>query len=110
LVGWAVGNFGLFGVEAQPVKIPWLNIMGACFGLASLFVYFFISPTVSDDEADRTTTDEDHESIGDSRPAKSVSGINVSIQGEVLEPHSNAAMRFFWDKYTMLSAARARIH
>mmetsp|Transcript_2908 Transcript_2908/g.6797 ORF Transcript_2908/g.6797 Transcript_2908/m.6797 type:complete len:359 (-) Transcript_2908:199-1275(-) len=42
LVGWFTGFFGLFGLEKDDLNIVWLNVLGVCFGLASLLTSFFV--------------------------------------------------------------------
>ena len=43
VVGWSVGNFGLFGVDAECVPVPWLNYVGFALACFSLVIYGCVS-------------------------------------------------------------------
>jgi glucose uptake protein GlcU len=46
IMGWASGNFGLFGLNKQETDIPALNYVGVCVAAASVLCYAFVKPTV----------------------------------------------------------------
>lgn len=46
LFGFSVGRFGLFGVDKETVSDDALNYVGALLGVLSLFLYFFIRPSI----------------------------------------------------------------
>ena len=41
--GWAVARFGLFGSKTQTPSIVWLNYVGICLTVSSLFIFFAIN-------------------------------------------------------------------
>jgi Transmembrane family, TMEM144 of transporters len=52
LWGWCIGVFGLFGTEKEVIAIPPLNYVGMCCGMASLFLFFFIKPSLDEVQAE----------------------------------------------------------
>jgi len=47
IAGFAVGKFGLFGVNKDVVSINWMNWTGFVIILGSMIVFFFIKPELS---------------------------------------------------------------
>eukprot|EP00455_Lapot_gusevi_P008580 TRINITY_DN1375_c0_g1_i2.p1 TRINITY_DN1375_c0_g1~~TRINITY_DN1375_c0_g1_i2.p1 ORF type:complete len:334 (+),score=108.65 TRINITY_DN1375_c0_g1_i2:79-1080(+) len=51
IMGWASGNFGLFGIKAQGgVNYPVLNYLGLCICLSALIVNLFVKTDVADNQ------------------------------------------------------------
>jgi len=48
IVGWACGNFGLFGVEKESVSKPALNYVGVCFAILSVIVFANVKSETSE--------------------------------------------------------------
>ncbi|KAL6073526.1 Transmembrane protein 144a [Balamuthia mandrillaris] len=46
VMGWASGNFGLFGLNKNSVAISWLNYLGVSIALFSVCIYAFVKPEV----------------------------------------------------------------
>jgi len=42
MMGWSSGTFGLFGLTKESVPVPWLNYLGFCMAVLSIFIYVFI--------------------------------------------------------------------
>lgn len=47
LAGWATGRFGLFGVDPEPITVPWLNSVGVVLAVGSLAVLTAVQPEVA---------------------------------------------------------------
>jgi hypothetical protein len=45
-MGWATGTFGLFGLDSNEIKTPWLNYLGISLAVLSVGLYAFVKPTV----------------------------------------------------------------
>lgn len=45
-MGWASGNFGLFGLKSQHVNVPVLNYIGVFLTVVGAVCFAFINPTV----------------------------------------------------------------
>ena len=52
VVGWLVGRFGIFGINPEQLKTPWLGIVGLIFSIVGLCVVATVkmSDSGSDDE------------------------------------------------------------
>lgn len=63
VMGWATGNFGLFGLHKNTVENPWLNYAGFGLAIVSVVIYAFIKPSIpskrmSESEESTTKTEE----------------------------------------------------
>ncbi len=68
MVGWASGNFGLFGLKSQSVEHPVLNYIGVALAVFAVALYAFIKPTVKDvDENGEEERLKDEPSVNSSR-------------------------------------------
>uniref|UniRef100_A0AC34GF54 Uncharacterized protein n=1 Tax=Panagrolaimus sp. ES5 TaxID=591445 RepID=A0AC34GF54_9BILA len=45
ILGWAAGFFGLFGLEAKPASIPWMNILGVLLILIGAVLFALVRRT-----------------------------------------------------------------
>jgi glucose uptake protein GlcU len=45
LMGWAAGFWGLFGLDARPASIPWMNILGVMFILVGAALFALVRRT-----------------------------------------------------------------
>jgi len=70
IMGWATGTFGLFGLDSNEIKTPWLNYLGISLAVLSVGLYAFVKPTVKkigeDDEHQQV--DEEYRSVNGGKP------------------------------------------
>jgi len=90
LWGWCIGVFGLFGTEKEEIAIPALNYVGLCCGLVSLFLFFFIKPTLEEVKAEAETADEGEENLLPSSPISyhTLGSVSDEYMRTVLEEQS----------------------
>ena len=76
-MGWASGNFGLFGIDKQLVKRETLNYVGVVFAIITVVIFAFVRPennknkeetsygkiNVDEDEMFDTTATSSHEAV-----------------------------------------------
>lgn len=85
VVGWASGNFGLFGIKQQTVALPVLNYLGVIFSIASICVFVLVKPELNEQKKRLSETQSLINSSNETPTIELQSQVNESNQQSILD-------------------------